>query len=117
VLSAVLAARPADAAVGIRVSNGRLVEANGTPLVLRGINHPFTWFASQNSSFAAIKAAGANAVRVVLSSGRWQTPNGVADVTTAINLCKTNRMICILENQDTTGSARRPTGRSLSMQW
>jgi len=103
VLSAATAARSADAAVGIRVSNGRLVEANGTPLVLRGINHPFTWFASQNSSFAAIKAAGANAIRVVLSSGRWQTPNGTADVTTVINLCKTNRVICVLENHDTTG--------------
>jgi mannan endo-1,4-beta-mannosidase len=102
-LSVAITARPADAAVGIRVTNGRLVEANGTPLVLRGINHPFTWFASQNSSFAAIKAAGANAVRVVLSSGRWQTPNTIADVTTVIDLCKTNRLICILENHDTTG--------------
>lgn len=102
VLSAAIA-RSADAAVGIRVTNGRLVEANGTPLVLRGINHPFTWFQSQNASFAAIKAAGANSVRVVLSSGRWQTPNSVADVTTVINLCKTNRMICVLENHDTTG--------------
>jgi len=101
--SVAIAARPAVAAVGIRVSNGRLVEANGTPLMLRGINHPFTWFAAQNQSFVAIKAAGANAIRVVLSSGRWQTPNGLADVTTVINLCKANRVICILENHDTTG--------------
>lgn len=110
VFSAMIAARPADAAVGLRVSNGRLVEANGTPLVLRGINHPFTWFASQNSSFAAIKAAGANAVRVVLSSGRWQTPNTIADVTAVINLCKTNRLICILENHDTTGFGEATDG-------
>jgi mannan endo-1,4-beta-mannosidase len=110
VLSVMVAARPAYAAVGIRVTNGRLVEANGTPLILRGINHPFTWFASQNSSFATIKAAGANAIRVVLSSGRWQTPNGVADVTTAINLCKANRVICILENHDTTGFGEATDG-------
>jgi mannan endo-1,4-beta-mannosidase len=103
ILSAVLAARAADAAVGIRVTNGRLVEANGTPLILRGINHPFTWFQSQNKSFADIKAAGANAVRVVLSGGRWQPANGAADVTTVINLCKANRLICVLENHDTTG--------------
>jgi mannan endo-1,4-beta-mannosidase len=110
VFSALIAARPADAAVGIRVTNGRLVEANGTPLILRGINHPFTWFASQNQSFADIKAAGANSVRVVLSSGRWQTPNGTADVTAAINLCKANRLICILENHDTTGFGEATDG-------
>jgi mannan endo-1,4-beta-mannosidase len=102
-VSAVIAVRPADAAVGIRVSGGRLVEQNGTPLVLRGINHPFTWFTSQNSSFANIKATGANAVRVVLSGGRWQPSNGAADVTAVINLCKANKLICVLENHDTTG--------------
>jgi len=100
---AAVAMRSADAAVGIRVRDGRLVEANGTPLILRGINHPFTWFRSQNASFANIKAAGANAVRVVLSGGRWQPSNGPADVAAAINLCKTNRLICVLENHDTTG--------------
>lgn len=102
-LSTVVATRSAAAAVGIRITGGRLVEANGTPLILRGINHPFTWFTSQNSSFANIKAAGANSVRVVLSGGRWQPANGPADVTAVINLCKTNRLICVLENHDTTG--------------
>jgi len=95
--------QPAQAAVGIRISNGRLVEANGTPLVLRGVNHAHTWFKSQTSSFAAIKAAGANAVRVVLSGGRWQPADDTAGVTNVINLCKQNRLICVLENHDTTG--------------
>jgi mannan endo-1,4-beta-mannosidase len=102
-LSTVVLERPAEAAVGIRVTNGRLVEANGTPLMLRGINHPHTWFSSQTASFANIKAAGANAIRVVLSGGRWQPSNGAADVANVINLCKANRLICVLENHDTTG--------------
>jgi mannan endo-1,4-beta-mannosidase len=102
-VSAMMQGAPAHAAVGIRVTGGRLVEANGTPLVLRGINHPHTWFTQQTSSFAAIKAAGANAVRVVLSGGRWQAPNGTADVQNVIDLCKANRLICVLENHDTTG--------------
>ena len=72
VVSLVVAIQPAQAATGIRVSNGRLVEGNGNALVLRGINHAHTWYPSQTSSFANIKAAGANAVRVVLSGGRWQ---------------------------------------------
>ena len=103
VVSMVVFVPPAHAAVGIRISNGRLVEANGTELVLRGINHPHTWFKTQTSSFANIKAAGANSVRVVLSGGRWQPADTATDVANVINLCKTNRLICVLENHDTTG--------------
>jgi len=103
VVSMVVFVPPAHAAVGIRISNGRLVEANGTELVLRGINHPHTWFKTQTSSFANIKAAGANSVRVVLSGGRWQPANTAADVANVINLCRVNRLICVLENHDTTG--------------
>ncbi|GHJ49407.1 hypothetical protein Cs7R123_67490 [Catellatospora sp. TT07R-123] len=94
--------QPAQAATGIRVSNGKLVEANGTALKLRGINHPHAWYATQTSSFANIKAAGANAVRVVLSGGRW-TANTASDVANVISLCKTNKLICVLEDHDTTG--------------
>jgi len=101
--TAVILAQPAQAAVGIRVSGGRLVEGNGTALVLRGINHPHTWFKTQTTSFANIKAAGANSVRVVLSGGRWQPADTAAEVANVINLCKTNRLICVLENHDTTG--------------
>jgi mannan endo-1,4-beta-mannosidase len=39
VASTFLAVQPAYAATGIRVVNGVLVEANDTPLKLRGINH------------------------------------------------------------------------------
>jgi mannan endo-1,4-beta-mannosidase len=103
VVSVFVAIQPAEAATGIRISNGRLVEGNGTALVLRGINHAHTWYPGQTSSFANIKAAGANAIRVVLSGGRWQPANSAADVANVISLCKTNRLICVLENHDTTG--------------
>ena len=101
--SILVAIQPAHAAVGIRISNGRLVEGNGQQLVLRGVNHMHTWYKSQTASFAAIKAAGANAVRVVVSGGRWQPAETTQDITNIINLCKANRLICILENHDTTG--------------
>jgi mannan endo-1,4-beta-mannosidase len=104
VASTVVAIQPAHAAVGIRISNGRLVEGNGQALVLRGVNAAHTWYTSQTSaSFAAIKAAGANSVRVVLSGGRWQPANNQADVANVVNLCRQNRLICVLENHDTTG--------------
>jgi mannan endo-1,4-beta-mannosidase len=113
VASVVVAVMPAQAAVGIRVSGSRLLEGNGTPLVLRGINHPHTWFTQQTSSFANIKAAGANSVRVVLSGGRWQPANSAADVANVINLCRQNRLICVLENHDTTGFGEQ--GGSVSL--
>lgn len=103
VLAVIVAIQPAHAAVGIRISNGRLVEGNGQELILRGVNHMHTWYKSQASSYAAIKAAGANAVRVVVSGGRWQPAETAQDITNIINLCKQNRLICILENHDTTG--------------
>jgi mannan endo-1,4-beta-mannosidase len=103
VASVVIAVQPAQAAVGIRISGGRLVEGNGQPLVLRGVNHMHTWYKSQTASYAAIKAAGANAVRVVVSGGRWQPAETTQDIANIISLCKANRLICILENHDTTG--------------
>jgi mannan endo-1,4-beta-mannosidase len=62
---------------------------------MRGINHPHIWFQNQTTSFANIKALGANTVRVVLGSGkRWGPSTDVANV---ISLCKQNRLICVLE--------------------
>ncbi|GLH96475.1 cellulase family glycosylhydrolase [Phytohabitans aurantiacus] len=93
--------KPADAAVGLRVSNGRIVEANGNNFVIRGVSHHHVWAPTQTSSFANIKALGANTVRVVLGSGqRWGPSN---DIPTIVNLCRTNRLICVLEVHDTTG--------------
>ena len=94
--------QPAWAATGLHVSGRTIVEANGQTFVMRGINHEHTWFTNQTSSFADIKATGANTVRVVLSGGRW-TANTAADVTNVIALCKQNKLICVLENHDTTG--------------
>jgi mannan endo-1,4-beta-mannosidase len=93
---------PAYAATGLHISGGDIVEANGQTFIMRGINHPHAWYANQTSSFAAIKAAGANTVRVVLSGGRWTT-NSASDVANVIALCKQNKLICVLEDHDTTG--------------
>ncbi|WP_127506561.1 cellulase family glycosylhydrolase [Actinoplanes solisilvae] len=93
---------PAYAATGLHIAGRNIVERNGSTFVMRGVNHPHAWYANRTSSFADIKAAGANTVRVVLSGGRWTT-NTAADVTNVIALCKQNRLICVLENHDTTG--------------
>jgi len=114
VTSVVVLVQPAHAAVGLHVSDGRLVEANGTPFVLRGVNHAHTWYPNQTSSFANIKSLGANAVRVVLSNGHRWTRNDASDVANVISLCKANRLICVLEVHDTTGYGEEGAAATLA---
>jgi mannan endo-1,4-beta-mannosidase len=91
------------AASGIEVRAGHIVEADGHDLVLRGINHAYTWFPAENRSFADIKAAGANSVRVLLASGQRWPANTAADVATVVARCRHNRLICVLDVHDTVG--------------
>ncbi|MEH0829789.1 cellulase family glycosylhydrolase [Micromonospora sp. CPCC 205714] len=103
-LAAVFAfVQPAHAAAGFSVANGRLYDANGTEFVMRGVNHAHTWYPQQTSSFANVKALGANTVRVVLATGDRWAKGSAADVSKVISLCKANRLICVLEVHDTTG--------------
>ncbi|MBO3083404.1 cellulase family glycosylhydrolase [Cellulomonas fengjieae] len=89
---------------GLHVSGTQLVEKDGTPFVARGVSHAHTWYTSQTATaIPAIRAAGANALRVVLSGGDRWTKNDAADVASVIALCKANKLICMLENHDTTG--------------
>ncbi|GAB3399563.1 cellulase family glycosylhydrolase [Flindersiella endophytica] len=111
VASYLLSAPQANAAVGLHISGTNIVEANGQTFVMRGVNHPHVWYTNQTSSFANIKALGANTVRVVLGSGkRWGPSN---DVTAVIDLCKQNRLICVLEVHDTTGYGEDGAAASL----
>ena len=96
-------APPAHAATGLRISGRNIVESNGNTFIMRGAAHAHTWFKTQTSSYANIKALGANTVRVVLSGGRWQPADTPSDVANVISLCKASRLICVLENHDTTG--------------
>jgi len=101
VMSMFIFAPPAYAAVGLHISGQNIVESSGQNFIMRGVNHPHVWYTNQTSSFANIKALGANTVRVVLGSGkRWGPSTDVANV---ISLCKQNKMICVLEVHDTTG--------------
>ncbi|MFC6085228.1 cellulase family glycosylhydrolase [Sphaerisporangium aureirubrum] len=99
-----VAAPPAGAAVGLRVSGTNLTEANGSNFIIRGASHAHVWYQDRlSTSLAGIKSLGANAVRVVLSGGRWTPANNATDVANVVAQCKANKLICILENHDTTG--------------
>jgi mannan endo-1,4-beta-mannosidase len=103
----------AKAAAGFHISGRNLVDYNGNNFIIRGISHAHVWYTSQTSSFANIKAAGANTVRVVLGGGRWG-PSSASDVQNVINLCKTNRLVCVLEDHDTTGYGEDSAATSLA---
>lgn len=100
-------------AVGLHVSGGQLVESDGSPLLLRGVSHAHTWYASETGSFADIAEAGANSVRVVLSDGTRWNRNEPADVANVVSLCEGNRLICVLEDHDTTGYGEEAAASTL----
>jgi mannan endo-1,4-beta-mannosidase len=111
VASVVVYVQPASAAVGLHISGRNIVEANGQNFIMRGVNHPHVWYTGQTRAFADIKALGANTVRVVLGTGkRWGPSN---DVPAVIQLCKQNRLICVLEVHDTTGYGEEGAAASL----
>ena len=91
--------------IGFQVSGRFLLDANGNNFVMRGINVPHNWYPEQtSSSLQNIKAKGANTVRIVLSNGQsglWPK-DSASDVANVINLCKANKLICVLEVHDTT---------------
>ena len=110
----VLASIPAASFAGFSISNGRLVDDNGVPFVMRGINYPYTWYAWRGDAavrqdLANIAATGSNTVRIVLSTGgQWARING-AQVTQVIEWCKALRMIPVLEAHDSTGWSEQST--------
>ncbi|HEU5133711.1 MAG TPA: cellulase family glycosylhydrolase [Steroidobacteraceae bacterium] len=97
---------PTSAEAGFRIQNGRLVDNNGTPFVMRGVSYPFTWFSSRNTQqdFTNIANTRANTVRIVLSTGTGggQRSTG-AQLANLIQWCKDRRMIAVLEVHTSTG--------------
>ncbi|MCE0537571.1 cellulase family glycosylhydrolase [Kineosporia rhizophila] len=99
---------------GLHVSGSKIVEKNGTPFVARGVSHPHAWYPSQTAAtIPAVRAAGANALRVVLSSGARWTRTSAGEITSIISQCKENQLICMLEVHDTTGYGEEAAASSL----
>lgn len=88
---------------GFSVSGKQLLDGNGNNFIMRGVNHPHTWYRGETSSFANIAATGSNTVRVVLSTGGRWTRNDGSDVANVIAMCKLNKLVCVLEVHDSTG--------------
>jgi mannan endo-1,4-beta-mannosidase len=107
---------PAVSMAGFSIQNGQLMDNNGVPFVMRGVNYPYTWFQSQptQQDFTAMSATGANTVRIVLSTGgQWARVPG-AQVSQLIQWAKDNRMIAVLEVHDSTGWREQTTAVPIS---
>ncbi|MFJ8650955.1 cellulase family glycosylhydrolase [Streptomyces rochei] len=98
---------------GLHVSDGRLVEGDGSAFVMRGVNHAHTWYPDRADSIADIAARGANTVRIVLSSGGRWTRTSASEVAALIGRCKAAEVICVLEVHDTTGYGEDGAATSL----
>lgn len=89
---------------GFTVSGTKLLDANGNEFIMRGINHPHSWFtAEDDTALEAIAATGANTVRIVCGSGQQYTKDSVESLNKVTDKCKELQMIAILEVHDITG--------------
>ncbi|KAJ3411032.1 hypothetical protein HDV05_002897 [Chytridiales sp. JEL 0842] len=90
--------------------DGQIYDANDNLFVMRGINHPFSWYRFRsNTAFKDIKSTNSNALRIVL-----QTTDDASAVAEAIRLARENKLVAIVENHDGTGYGEKGGSKSLS---
>ncbi len=91
--------------VGLHVEGTFLKKADGTPFIMRGVNHAHSWYREYDMvALDAIAAMGANTVRLVLSDGsRWEK-DSAETVTELIAQCRSRGLTAVLEVHDATGS-------------
>jgi len=95
---------PGCDAVGFYVEGTSVYDVNCNEFVMRGVNVPHAWFASNTqAAFADAASVGANTVRVVLATGgQWSRTSG-STVSQIISWAKENRLVAMLEVHDSTG--------------
>jgi mannan endo-1,4-beta-mannosidase len=101
---------------GFYVEAGILYDKNCNEFVLRGVNYPYTWFATRDAAqdLTAIAAQGANAVRLVLSSGGRWTRTTASEVGMLIAAAKAAKLVSVMEVHDTTGFSEQAGSVALS---
>lgn len=95
---------PAEVSGGFTVSGTKLLDANGNEFVMRGINHPHSWFAAQDeTALKAIAQTGANTVRIVCGDGQQYNRDSADTLRRLTDMCRELGMVAILEVHDITG--------------
>lgn len=112
---AIMASISAVQAAGFTIKGDQLIDANGNPFVIRGVNHPHAWYADKlQTAIPEIAKTGANTVRVVMATGGQWTRTSASQVRQIINICKANKMIAVLEVHDCTGYGEKAEAKPLS---
>jgi mannan endo-1,4-beta-mannosidase len=98
------------------VREGVLYDVNCNEFVMRGVNYPYTWFSTRDTQadLSAIAATGANAVRLVLSTGGRWTRTTAQNLTSLIDWAKAAELVVIAEVHDTTGYSEQSGSVALS---
>lgn len=87
------------------VKGKKLYDANGNEFIMRGINIPHAWYTDKTeTSINAVADLGANCVRVVLADGYQWDKTSREEVQKIIDICKANKLVCVLEIHDYTGN-------------
>jgi mannan endo-1,4-beta-mannosidase len=100
---------------GIRVQGDKVLDANGSPFLMAGLNHAHTWYKNQlGTALPAIAATGSNTVRIVLANGGRWTRDEAQSVADIISQAKQRQMISVLEVHDATGYPEQSGSVSMS---
>ncbi len=98
-------------AAGFQVSGTTLYDANGNPFVMRGINHAEAWQKGYAETvIPAIARTGSNTVRISVGNGGNYDPtrvwakDDVNRIKELIKLCEDNKLVCVLDVHNGTGS-------------
>ena len=97
--------QPQTASDGFHVSGQKIVDANGNEFIMRGVNVAHAWFQSNTEqTLKAVAAKGCNTVRVVCADGAKWTKTSENELKKIIGWCRENKLVCVLEAHDATGS-------------
>lgn len=90
---------------GFYTSGTSVYDANGNKFIMRGVNIAHAWYSSEtDTSIKAAASKGANCVRIVCSNGKQYTKTSASELQHIIDVCKQNKVVCIVEVHDATGS-------------
>lgn len=97
---------PGCDATGFHLQGSTLFDVNCQRFLMRGINYPYVWYASRDDTaeqLLAIRATGANTVRLVLGNGeQWDRVDGEA-LAQVLQWARDAQLVAIVEVHDATG--------------
>lgn len=93
-----------ERAYGIHVSGTELLDAAGEPFLIRGVNHPHSWYPQEDeTALKAIAQLGCNTVRIVCGCGILYEKDPAEELIRLTDLCRELELAVILEVHDITG--------------